>query len=141
MTINQTEKLVMKQRENRDLVSVVDDDAAFRESTCWLVRSYGFKAESFDCAQEFLASPERDRTACLILDLCMPGMSGVELQQYLANEKTNIPIIFMTGYADNDEEQKAMIGGAVAFLRKPLKDEALLGAIRTALEQTNQREN
>jgi FixJ family two-component response regulator len=141
MTINQTEKLVMKQRENRDLVSVVDDDAAFRESTCWLVRSYGFKAESFDCAQEFLASPERDRTACLILDLCMPGMSGVELQQYLANEKTNIPIIFMTGYAHSDEERKAMISGAVAFLLKPLKDEALLGAIRTALDQNNLHEN
>jgi FixJ family two-component response regulator len=137
MTINQIEKVIVKQPENRDLVSVVDDDAGFRESTCWLIRSYGFKAEAFDCAREFLASPERDRTACLILDLCMPGMSGVELQQYLANEKTNIPIIFMTGCSHSDEERKAMIGGAVAFLFKPLKDEALLGAIRTALDQNN----
>ena len=141
MTINEIEKVIMKPRENRDLVSVVDDDASFRESTCWLVRSFGFEAESSNSAQEFLVSPERNGTGCLILDLCMPGMTGVELQQYLANEKTNIPIIFMTGYAHSDEERKAMIGGAVAFLFKPLKDEALLGAIRTALDQNNLHEN
>ncbi len=127
--------------QSRDLVTVVDDDAAMRESTCWLIRSFGFEAEAFGSAQDFLASPERDKTACLILDVRMPGMSGVELQQKLMRENAEIPIIFITAYANNDEEREAKAGGAVAFLRKPIKDEVLLSAIRTALDQTNQREN
>ena len=126
---------------NRDLVTVVDDDAAMRESTCWLIRSFGFETEAFASAQEFLASAERNRTACLILDVRMPVMSGVELQQKLMRENAKIPIIFITAYANNDEEREAKAGGAVAFLRKPIKDEVLLSAIRTALDQTNRREN
>jgi FixJ family two-component response regulator len=112
-----------------------------RESTCWLIRSFGFEAEAFASAQEFLSSPGRTRTACLILDVRMPGMSGVELQQQLAKENANIPIIFITAYANNDEEREAKAGGAVAFLRKPIKDDALLSAVRAALAQNNRREN
>jgi len=132
----------MKGRTSKsDLITVVDDDEAMRESTCLLIRSFGFEAEAFASAQEFLASPERNRTACLILDVRMPGLSGVELQQQLAKEDAKIPIIFITAYANNDKEREAKAGGAVAFLRKPIKDDALLSAVRTALDQNQRREN
>ena len=135
MKLDFIEKDMKGRTTNRNLVTVVDDDAAMRESTCWLIRSFGFEADAFASAQEFLASPERNRTACLILDVRMPGMSGVELQQKLKRENAEIPIIFITAYANNDEEREANAGGAVAFLRKPIKDEILLSAIRTALDQ------
>ena len=124
------------QTANRNLVAVVDDDAAMRESTCWLIRSFGFEAEAFASAQEFLASPEMRRTACLVLDVRMPGMSGVDLQHKLDQEKAGIPIIFITAFANNDEEREAKKNGAVAFLRKPIKDDDLLNAIRTVLNGT-----
>ena len=124
-----------------DLVAVVDDDEAMRESTCCLILSLGFEAEAFASAQEFLDSPVKHRTACLILDVRMPGMGGMELQEKLAKENAKIPIIFITAYANNDQEQQARAGGAVAFLRKPIKDDALLTAVRTALDQRLQREN
>jgi FixJ family two-component response regulator len=128
------------QTSNRGLVSVVDDDAAMRDSTCWLLRSCGFEAESFASAPEFLASPKKARTACLILDVRMPGMNGVELQSRLTEENASIPIIFITAYADGEEERHAKAGGPLAFLRKPLKEDALLAAVREALKQSNKRE-
>jgi two-component system response regulator FixJ len=127
---------MIAQRNNKDLVSVVDDDAAMRESTTWLVRSFGFEVGAFASAEAFLASPDKNRTACLILDLWMPGLSGMELQKHLAKENERVPIIFITAHADNDQERNAMAGGAVAFLRKPFKDDALLNALRTALDQS-----
>lgn len=126
---------MISQRKNKELVSVVDDDAAMRESTSALIRSFGFEAGAFASAEAFLASPDKNRTACLILDLWMPGLSGMELQQHLAKENARLPIIFITAHADNDQERKAMAAGAVAFLRKPFRDDALLNALRTALDQ------
>jgi|KBSSwiStaDraftv2_1062776.scaffolds.fasta_scaffold783226_2 FixJ family two-component response regulator len=118
----------------KPLIAVVDDDSSLRESTQLLLRSAGYRAEVFASAREFLDSPRIDETACLLLDVRMPGMDGLELQRFLNEAQRQIPIIFITAHATDNAEQRARKAGAVDFLRKPVNDEKLLSAIQTALK-------
>ena len=118
------------------VVSIVDDDASVRRSTRRLLRSSGFRAEAFASAEEFLESKSAAKTACLILDLRMPGMNGLELQRRLNQNGNPVPIIFLSAHASEEDERSALSAGAVQFLRKPISKEALLGAIRDALERS-----
>ena len=118
------------------VVSIVDDDASVRRSTRRLLRSSGFRAEAFASAEEFLESKSAAKTACLILDLRMPGMNGLELQRRLSENGNPVPIIFLSAQASEEDERSALRSGAVQFLRKPVSKEALLGAIRDALKRS-----
>src|SRR5260221_1923780 len=115
------------------VVSIVDDDASVRRSTRRLLRSSGFRAEALTSAEEFLESNSAAKTACLILDLRMPGMNGLELQRRLNQNGDPVPVIFLSAHASEEDERSALRAGAVQFLRKPTSKEALLGAIRNAL--------
>jgi len=117
----------------KHLISVVDDDESIRRSTTLLVESFGFRAAAFDSAGAFLRSARVTETACLIVDVQMPGMSGLELQSELASAGLTIPIIFITAHEDREARGRAMQAGAVAFLSKPFNDEALLNIIRSVL--------
>jgi len=117
----------------RPLLSVVDDDESVRESLPDLLREFGFAARAFSSAQEFLASDYLDETRCLILDVAMPGMSGLDLQQELKRHGKQIPIIFITGQKEEDIRKRAFREGAVKFLYKPFSDSALLDAVSAAL--------
>jgi FixJ family two-component response regulator len=119
------------------LVSIVDDDASVRQSTCRLIRSFGFRAEAFGSAEDFLASGRAAQAACVILDVRMPGMDGLELQRQLAHTDPQIPIVFLSAHASDEEERRARQAGAVTFLRKPVAKEALLGVIRAILEMSD----
>src|SRR6266705_2905260 len=118
------------------VVSIVDDDISVRRSTRRLLRSSGFRAEAFASAEEFLDSKSAGETACLILDLRMPGMNGLELQRRLSQNGNPVPIIFLSAQASEEDERSALRLGAVQFLRKPVSKEALLGAIRDALKRS-----
>jgi len=118
------------------VVSIVDDDASVRRSTRRLLRSSGFRAEAFASAEEFLESKSAAKTACLILDLRMPGMNGLELQRRLTQNGDPVPIIFLSAHASEEDERSVLRAGAVQFLRKPTSKEALLGAIRDALKRS-----
>ena len=118
------------------LVAIVDDDASVRQSTCRLIRAFGFQAEAFGSAEEFLASGHAAQSACLILDVRMPGMDGLELQRRLADSAPQIRIVFLTAHASDEEERRARRAGAVDFLRKPVAKEALLGVLRTVLKMS-----
>ena len=115
------------------LVCVVDDDASMRESLQNLLRSVGLRVEVFASAQEFLHSTRPDVPSCLVLDVRLPGLSGLELQQRLAEGDMAMPIIFITGHGDIPMTVQAMKAGAVEFLSKPFRDQALLDAIQQAL--------
>ena len=117
------------------LVCIVDDDASIAESTRYLVRSFGFSAEAFLSAQEYLSSSLVEQTSCLILDVRMPGMDGFELQRYLATANKPIPIVFVTAHANDSERRQAMAGGAVDFLPKPFSEDALIAALQAALNR------
>ncbi len=120
------------------IVFIVDDDVSVRESLELLIQSEGWRPELFASASEFLASP-RPRLSvpsCLVLDVSMPGLSGLELQKRVANDRADMPIIFITGYGDIPMTVEAMKAGAIQFLTKPLRDEALLSAIREALARS-----
>ena len=119
----------------KPLIAVVDDDSSLRESTQLLLRSAGYRAEGFASAREFLDSPRIDETTCLMLDVRMPGMDGLELQRFLNEAQRQIPIIFITAHATENVEQRARKAGAVDFLRKPVNEERLLSAIQTALKR------
>lgn len=116
------------------LISIVDDDESVREGTTSLLRSAGFSAKSFSSAQNFLDAPCFQKTACLILDVRMPGLSGPQLQRRLASENRQIPIIFITAHEDRAIRSEAMKAGAVDFLAKPFSEEALLRAVHSGLE-------
>jgi len=116
--------------EAAPLVAIVDDDASVRHSTCRLIRSFGYRAEAFGSGEEFLGSGRLPETACLVLDVRMPGMDGLEVQRRLAERGAQIPIIFLTGRARDDEERSARGAGAVEFLRKPVGHQALLRALQ-----------
>ena len=118
------------------IVSIVDDDISVRRSTRRLLRSSGFRAEAFASAEEFLDSESAGATACLILDLRMPGMNGLELQRRLTQNGNRVPIIFLSAHASEQDERSALRAGAVQFLRKPISKEALLSAIRDALKRS-----
>src|SRR5467141_2531030 len=115
-------------------ISIVDDDPAVRDALWRLMDSAGLAATAFSSAEEFLASPSRDQTDCLILDVRMPGMNGLELQRHLAASERDIPIIFITAHgSDENVRARALRDGAVAYLTKPFSEEALLEAVNTAL--------
>jgi FixJ family two-component response regulator len=116
------------------IVFVVDDDISVRESLELLIRCEGWQPETFSSAQEFLARPRARIPSCLVLDFSLPGLNGLELQKRIAVERTDMPIIFITGYRDVPMTVQAMKAGAVEFLTKPFSEDALLAAIRAALE-------
>ncbi len=114
-------------------VFVVDDDEAMRESLTWLIESVGLKVESFASADEFLRSYYPGQSGCLLLDVRMPGMSGLELQTHLREQQLTVPVIIITGHGDVPMAVRAMKAGAVDFIEKPFNDEQLLESIRNAL--------
>jgi RNA polymerase sigma factor (sigma-70 family) len=115
-------------------VFVVDDDQAMRTSLQWLIESTGMQVRTFESADAFLAAYYPGRAGCLLLDVRMPGMSGLELQSYLAREGYRLPVIIITGHGDVAMAVKAMKSGALDFIEKPFHDEDLLRSIRNALE-------
>ena len=121
------------------LISIVDDDPSVREGLISLMRSAGFATQAFASAEEFLSLAHRDDIACLILDVGLPGISGLELQSQLTATVSNhrTPVVFMTARDDEATRQRALKGGAVDFLRKPVRREALLSAIHLALQQND----
>jgi FixJ family two-component response regulator len=118
------------------IVFIVDDDLSVRESLELLVDSAGWQPESFACAQEFLARPRPLVPSCLVLDVDLPDLSGLDLQKRIAAERIDMPIIFITGYGDVPTSVQAMKAGAVEFLTKPFRDDVLLSAIRHAIERS-----
>jgi len=118
------------------IVFVVDDDISVRESLELLIRSEGWQPETFESAKEFLARPRALVPSCLVLDFSLPGLNGLELQKRVAVERTDMPIIFITGFGDVPMTVQAMKAGAVEFLTKPFGDDALLSAIRHALDRS-----
>jgi FixJ family two-component response regulator len=123
-----------KETSEAPLVSVVDDDASVRRSTRRLLRCSALRAEAFASSEEFLQSGRMAETACLLLDVSMPGMNVLELQRRLAEIDRLIPIIFLSAHASDEEERRALQAGAAGFLRKPVSKEVLLHAIRAAIE-------
>jgi FixJ family two-component response regulator len=119
------------------IVFVVDDDISVRESLELLIRSEGWQPETFESAQDFLAHPRALVPSCLVLDVSLPGLNGLELQKRVAVERTDMPIIFITGYGDVPMTVQAMKAGAVEFLTKPFGDNVLLCAIRHALDRSH----
>src|SRR5256712_1649168 len=117
-------------------VFVADDDVSVRESLELLIRSAGWHPETFASAQEFLARPRVRAPSCLVLDVSLPGLNGLDLQKRVAAERTDMPIIFITGYGDVPMTVQAMRAGAAEFLTKPFSDDALISGIRTALERS-----
>jgi len=120
------------------LIYVVDDDASVREALSSLIRSVGLRVEAFASAQEFLAHPQADAPSCLVLDVQLPGLSGLDLQQELAKADIQIPIVFLTGHGDIPTSVRAIKAGALEFLTKPFNDEDLLDAIQQGIAR-NQR--
>ncbi|WP_321932080.1 response regulator transcription factor [Paraburkholderia guartelaensis] len=118
------------------LVFVVDDDVSVRESLEAMIRFAGLRAETYASAQAFLGCPRAMVPNCLVLDIGLPDLSGLELQSLIASERTDLPIIFITGYGDVPTTVRAMKAGAVEFLTKPLDDQILLDAIRHAIERS-----
>src|SRR5882762_8675806 len=116
-------------------VYVVDDDASVREAVGSLIRSAGFRVRTFESAQEFLANPRAEDPNCLVLDVHLPGLNGLDLQRELAKSDVHIPIIFLTGHGDIPTSVRAIKAGALEFLTKPFADEDLLNAIRDGIAQ------
>jgi FixJ family two-component response regulator len=120
--------------ENTKVIAIVDDDAAVRVALEGLLRSAGLTARAFDSAERFIESGQQFQIGCLIADIRMPGMSGLELQSKLNSEQCRIPIIFITAHGDAQMRMQALRAGAVEFLAKPFNDEVLLETVRAALE-------
>src|SRR6202521_5414528 len=118
------------------IVFVVDDDISVRESLELLIRCEGWRPETFSSGQEFLSRPRALVPSCLVLDFSLPGLNGLELQKRVAVERTDMPIIFITGFGDVPMTVQAMKAGAVEFLTKPFGDNVLLSAIRHALDRS-----
>ena len=115
------------------LISIVDDDDSLRNALDDLVRSAGYRTQGFPSAEAFLSSSHARDTACLILDVRMPGMNGLDLQREIVAAKWQIPIIFITSHADDDARARALAAGAVGFLYKPFRDDELLNAMEAVL--------
>ena len=118
------------------LISIVDDDDALRSSLEDLIQSIGYRTQGFPSAEAFLSSNQARDTACLILDVRMPGMNGLDLQRQMVADKCQIPIIFVTSHADDHARVRAFEAGAVDFLSKPFREEELLNAIDAALKHS-----
>jgi two-component system, LuxR family, response regulator FixJ len=121
------------------LVYVVDDDQAVRSSLSLLMKSVGLRCLAFASAAEFLRGYDPERSSCLVADVRMPGMSGLELQSELGERQIDIPIVFITGYGDVPMAVEAMKAGAVDFIQKPFRDQELLDCINTALQEDGER--
>jgi FixJ family two-component response regulator len=121
-------------KEPDPIVFVIDDEALIRDGLRSLIRSIGLRAETFSSAQEFLAAKRADAPACLVLDVRMPGLSGLDLQRNLTDAQIYIPIIFLTGHGDIPMTVRAMKEGAVEFLTKPVRGQDLLDAVQKAIE-------
>ena len=126
--------------EDNPSVCVIDDESSIRKSLSNLLRSAGLKVQTFASAQEFLTSWPREAPSCLVLDIQLPGISGLDLQQELTGGGAQIPIIFMTGYGDIPMTVRAMKAGAIEFLTKPFRDEDLLSAVDQAIKRGDQIE-
>jgi FixJ family two-component response regulator len=124
----------MANNGNNKVIAIVDDDEAVRVALEGLLKSAGLTARAFDSAETFIESGQQSQVACLITDIRMPGMSGLELQAKLNAERCRIPIIFITAHGDTQMRMQALRAGAVEFLAKPFNDEALLDTVRAALE-------
>ena len=125
----------MNEQKN-PLVFVIDDDASMRDSLSDLLGSAGLNVQTFASAREFLASPRPDGAICLVLDVQLPGLSGLDLQQELAKLDAPIPIIFITGYGDIPTSVRAIKAGAIEFLTKPFRDEDLLNAVEQDIQHS-----
>ena len=119
------------------IVFVVDDDVSVRESLEVLIRCAGWQAETFASAQEFLARPRILAPSCLVLDVSLPGLNGLDLQERIASDRIDMPIIFITAYGDVPMTVRAMKAGAVEFLTKPFGDDVLLSAIENAIQRSS----
>ena len=122
--------------QQQPIVFVVDDDVSVRESLELLIQFAGWQPEIFASAEEFLRHPRTATPSCLVLDVSLPDLNGLELQKLIASERTDMPIIFITGHGDVPMSVQAMKAGAVEFLTKPFDDEVLLSAIRHAIERS-----
>ena len=138
--INEMDQIIWQAGKSASMVFVIDDDASVRAALSSLIRSVGIRVEVFASASDFLATKRPDGPACLILDVRLPGVSGLEFQAELAKTNSVIPIIFITGHGDIPMSVKAMKGGAVEFLTKPLRDQDLLDAVQVALERAKSRQ-
>jgi len=118
------------------LISIVDDDESVREALKSLIDSVGFRAELFSSGEEFLNSTYVSETACLITDVRMPGMSGLDLQDRLNAAHSSVPIVFISAHDDKEARARALRGGAIAFLQKPFSEDSLLGAITDCLDKS-----
>ncbi len=124
----------------RSLVSVVDDDESVREAMMSLMRALGFLAEAFPCAEDFLKSDGPQHTSCLIADVRMPGMSGLELHRRLVASGQPIPTVLITAHADDGVRARVLKAGIICYLTKPFREDDLLGCIRSALDHTKKKE-
>ena len=122
------------------LISVVDDDEPFREAMTSLMKSLGFEVAAFSSAEAFLASPRLEGTSCLIADVHMPSMTGIDLHQRLLANGRTIPVILITAYPDDNVRARALAAGVICYLSKTFDDDALLGFVRSALVQSDHRE-
>src|SRR5262249_32074931 len=122
--------------QEKPIVFVVDDDVSVRESLELLINFAGWQPETFASAEEFLACPRIVKPSCLVLDVSLPALNGLELQKLVASDRIDMPIIFITGHGDIPMTVEAMRAGAVEFLTKPFDDEVLLSAIRHALDRS-----
>jgi FixJ family two-component response regulator len=120
----------------RQLIVIVDDEESVRRALKRLMVSAGFRAQSFASGAEFIESLRVSQPACVVLDLHMPVMSGFDIQQRLHDDKNHIPVIVITGQDDDESQQRALSAGAVAYLRKPVDDQALLHAISTSISDS-----
>jgi FixJ family two-component response regulator len=125
----------MPARQADSIIAVVDDDPSVREGLSSLIRSAGLRVETFASAQEFLSRSGAETFSCLVLDLQMPGLSGLDLQKHMAEAEIEIPIVFLTGHGDIPASVRAMKAGAVQFLTKPFDEQDLLQAIQEAIER------
>jgi FixJ family two-component response regulator len=121
-------------REKKTMVAVIDDDESYRGAVQLLLKAGGFLVQSFGSAEDFLNSGRQYKTGCLIADICMPGMSGLDLQAKLNTDQCYIPMIFITAHGDENMRLQAMRSGAVKFFTKPFDGETLLEAVQVALE-------
>lgn len=121
--------------KHKSLIAVVDDDQSVREGLENLISSVGFEVKPFASAEDFLDSDTLLQTDCAILDVCLPGISGLELQQRLAADGKSIPVIIITAQGDDQTQDEAVAAGAIAFLNKPFKEEVLLTALESALNR------
>ena len=117
------------------VVSIIDDDRDVRSATQRLLRSLGYRAVAFSSAEEFLNSPELEVTDCLILDVQMPGTSGIDLQRTLASRSRKLPTIFITAFPEDHIREQALAGGAICFLAKPCEGKRIVQCVETALSQ------